>query len=232
MAISVEFFEVINELVFDLLATEEKIESGHRTRFQTGGETHVEGVPRRGCRTADEMRAFLAHGLRQRELLATGRPAGGQSRSTLLFTFCVDVFEGVDRELKRAVLQFIRLPSTSRPPSRPLRESESSSAVVMSLSSVSTVFSYLIPQNRGRKRTIPWRDSCCTRLLYNALRNGAHVVFIGTVSSSEDAVEDTFDTLRFLQRVREAVTTEPLQAPTTREAPLSFATPPETTAPP
>ncbi|CAL1128058.1 unnamed protein product [Cladocopium goreaui] len=183
----VEFFEIEQELAYDLLA--EDTTQRHRVRWGKD-MTKVEGVE---PYIMDVNTALLKglEGRNKRREVGSGPPSIRTSQ-----VFNIHIF--LEHCEVPSLLQFLRLPA-SDPPRRP--ESlhfDHFSAMSKSLASVSSVLERLQP--REKPSLVPWRESAVTMLMANVLRRELpQLVCLGTCSGAD---EETWSTLRFLRRAR------------------------------
>lgn len=188
----VEFFEIEQELAYDLLA--EDTTQRHRVRWGKD-MTKVEGVE---SYIMDVNTALLKglEGRNKRREVGSGPPSIRTSQ-----VFNIHIF--LEHCEVPSLLQFLRLPASDplwKFHQQTLREvrQDHFSAMSKSLASVSSVLERLQP--REKPSLVPWRESSVTMLMANVLRRELpQLVCLGTCSGAD---EETWSTLRFLRRAR------------------------------
>jgi len=207
----VNFFEIEQERVHDLLVEPDAEVTGCRVRCRPPGLTFkVEGARHRCVRSLDDMRAAFADGWRRHMSLSTRLAGTAPRRTTMIFKISVETYETTSSEgqciVRTGVLNFVKLPGSERLQRGPglvgeARQAEQTRRPLMAFHRVIEQLAKRQSAARPQRVFVPWRESCLTMLLHDSLDKGQTLV-IGTCGPSHRAMDETYSTLRFLQWVR------------------------------
>jgi len=208
--ISVSYFEIYNEKIFDLLAPSDggnggaagaKDGPGLDIREDKQRGVHAVGAVAKRVHSVNEVLDTLWRGARNRAVSATDMNEHS-SRSHTIFQVLVETKS--KNGVTSARLNLVDLAGSEK--WRPHQLSEFSEQRIVEMTSINKSLSNLGNCIRGLMQSgrnhIPYRDSKLTRLLQDSLGGNAQTSFVVTVSPSETAHEETVSTLQFADRAK------------------------------
>lgn len=160
-------------------------------------DTFVQGLSEYEVTTSDDVMALVARGLKRRTRPNDLNPQSSRSHAVLQLTVQVEN----DEILRRAKLTLVDLAGSEKWSAKAdeCRDlADELRAINLSLSALGNCIAAL-----AEKATfIPYRDSCLTRLLRDALSGGTRTRLIATATASSSHLDETASTLAFAQRAK------------------------------
>lgn len=232
-SIHCQFMQIYNEKIYDLLQDrrrEHPLQMRESAR-ESYSSVYVAGLSSYRTHSVEDVFKLIRRGVRNRAVRGTEENSES-SRSHSVLQLRIEV-EGPDSvgvvALRRATLSLVDLAgsekwraSLAQAGNGNLEEQKESSAINVSLSALGACVSALLEPGR---RHIPYRNSCLTRLLQDAIGGEGRTVLLATVRDGVAYSEETLSTLQFAARaarIRPVVLDGPMP-PSTASKGLSVA---------
>ncbi|XP_052214785.1 kinesin-like protein KIF14 isoform X2 [Dreissena polymorpha] len=223
--VEISFFEIYNEKIHDLLASNSHLGSGKdkkvkkttlRVREHPTLGPYVEGLSTFVVTSFDDVHGWITLGNKNRATAATGMN-DKSSRSHSVFTIVLtqtktETLEGqvhdhsITSKINLVDLAGSERQSQAQTSGERLREGAN---INKSLLTLGKVISQLAEQssqvNKRKKIFIPYRDSVLTWLLKESLGGNSKTAMIATISPANHHIEETLSTLRYAQTARSIV---------------------------
>ena len=149
----------------------------------------------------------MEEGGRNRSVAATAMNASSSRAHTIIsIEFKQVVIEGGKKREKLSVIHLVDLAGSEKvgktgATGDRLKEA---AGINKSLSSLGMVISALADKamGKGKNTIVPYRDSCLTRILQNALGGNSKTLMICAISPATDNYEETLSTLRYADQAK------------------------------
>ncbi|XP_047512599.1 kinesin-like protein KIF16B [Pieris napi] len=201
--LTVSFFEIYNERVHDLLASEVlpcnslprrtgNTRKDLRVREHPTKGPYVQNLRRVSVHDVESLLSIVSEGKRQRRSAATKRNCNSSRSHALL-----------EISTPHATLRLVDLAGSEKAGQEGnggCRQKEGSN-INKSLVALSNVISALV-RDGGRGRFVPYRNSALTLLLRDCLSGDSSTFIIATISPSISCLSETASTLRWVARAR------------------------------
>jgi len=194
-SISLNYLEIYNEQVKDLLGTNDNLMVGENGQ----GEVVVQGLSTQSVETFDEMISHIKEGNCRRKMAKTCANAFS-SRSHAILQILLRKKKGNSIMLSK--LSFIDLAGSERvemTQNRGIRLAEGSN-INKSLLALGKVINKLSEKNSDGY--VPYRDSKLTRLLKDSLGGNTKTVLITCISSNRQQVDEMIHSLNYAARAK------------------------------
>ncbi|GAB5362003.1 hypothetical protein AAMO2058_000760900 [Amorphochlora amoebiformis] len=208
-SLKVQFLEIYNDAINDLLNTKTKSTDLHIRETKQGG-IHVPGASEAASASPEEMLDHLDRGTAARVTGSTAMNATS-SRSHAIFSLVLEQTKTVEMEDKANVREdtmvskfhFVDLAGSER-----LKRTGAEGArmreginINKGLLALGNVISALGDEKR-KGAHVPFRDSKITRLLQDSLGGNSQTLMIACVSPSDTNFDETLNTLKYANRAR------------------------------
>jgi kinesin family protein 1/kinesin family protein 3/17 len=206
--ITVSYFEIYNEVIFDLLDS-----SDRKKRSGKGGleikEHPVLGVYVKGLQevvvdSAAKLQSFIDQGMRNRTVASTQMNADS-SRSHSVFIINLHQ-KDVEDESKNvfAKVNLVDLAGSERVKSTGATGSilKEGANINKSLSALGNVINALVEVSKGKGGFIPYRNSKLTRVLQESLGGNSVTAMLAALSPAACNFEETLSTLKYANRAK------------------------------
>lgn len=199
--------EIYNEKVQDLLIPiNKRPKEGYKIREHKTLGIYVEGLTKHFVDTYDSIEKKMDEGSQHRSIAATEMNASSSRAHTIIsIEFRQrEVIQGKKRE-KLSVIHLVDLAGSEKvgktgATGDRLKEA---AGINKSLSVLGLVISTLADKAMGKKGgVVPYRDSCLTRILQNALGGNSKTLMICAISPATDNYEETLSTLRYADQAK------------------------------
>mmetsp|Transcript_89964 Transcript_89964/g.233290 ORF Transcript_89964/g.233290 Transcript_89964/m.233290 type:complete len:919 (+) Transcript_89964:2893-5649(+) len=208
---TVNYIEVYNEQIRDLLATPEERSTKLDIKHDPKVGAYVKGVKDIPVFGYQEIEKWLVYGTKARSVGATLMNAES-SRSHCIFTLEITrerrSASGVGMHVRSKVnlVDLAGSERSSRSKTSDMRLKEGAS-INQSLTALATVISKLAENGRHRKEEfIPFRNSKLTHLLMDSLGGNSKTVMLAALSPAARNYDETVSTLRFAESVKKVQT--------------------------
>lgn len=200
--------EIYNEKVQDLLIPIAKRQKeGYKIREHKTLGIYVEGLSKHYVDTYEAIESKMDEGSKNRSIAATEMNASSSRAHTIISIQFrqIDVVQGKKRE-KLSVIHLVDLAGSEKvgktgATGDRLKEA---AGINKSLSVLGLVISTLADKAMGKGKgiVVPYRDSCLTRILQNALGGNSKTLMICAISPATDNYEETLSTLRYADQAK------------------------------
>jgi kinesin family protein 18/19 len=206
-AVKVSYVEVYNEMIKDLLSTED---NNLDLREDPVKGVCVAGVTEIGTNNTSEVMALLKVGNKNRTMEPTGANVVS-SRSHAVLQISVEhkqKNQGINEEITIGKLSMIDLAGSERASNtnnKGMRmiEGANINRSLLALGNCITMLSEQAEKEKGGKAVhVPYRDSKLTRLLKDSLGGNCRTVMIANISPAVISFEDTHNTLKYANRAK------------------------------
>jgi kinesin family protein 1/kinesin family protein 3/17 len=208
--ITVSYFEIYNEVIFDLLDSSDRKK---RSAAGKGGleikEHPVLGVYVKGLQevvvdSAAKLQSFIDQGMRNRTVASTQMNADS-SRSHSVFIINLHQ-KDVEDESKNvfAKVNLVDLAGSERVKSTGATGSilKEGANINKSLSALGNVINALVEVSKGKGGFIPYRNSKLTRVLQESLGGNSVTAMLAALSPAACNFEETLSTLKYANRAK------------------------------
>ncbi|KAK6465004.1 kinesin motor domain-containing protein [Scheffersomyces coipomensis] len=210
--ISVNYLEIYNEKVIDLLEVNNVMNSDLKIRDDPIHGTKIVGISNPIITTKDQLLQLIKKGDNNRKTSATDFNARS-SRSHSILQIRLSTIDLINKTEQHATLSLCDLAGSERATSNVERRKEGA-FINKSLLALSTVISKLsmMSNGNGNSEHIPYRDSKLTRLLQPALSGSSLIsilctIHLGSATLNQSFVAETYNTLRFATRAKDIIIT-------------------------
>ena len=200
--------EIYNERVQDLLIPiNKRSKEGLKIREHKTLGVYVEGLSKHCVADYISIEKKMDEGSRHRSIAATEMNASSSRAHTIISIEFrqIEVIEGKKRE-KLSVIYLVDLAGSEKvgktgATGDRLKEA---AGINKSLSVLGLVISTLADKamGKGKGTVVPYRDSCLTRILQNALGGNSKTLMICAISPATDNYEETLSTLRYADQAK------------------------------
>lgn len=206
--ITVSYFEIYNEVIFDLLDS-----SDRKKRSAKGGleikEHPVLGVYVKGLQeivvdTAVKLQSIIDQGMRNRTVASTQMNADS-SRSHSVFIINLHQKDTLDESKNVfAKVNLVDLAGSERVKSTGATGSilKEGANINKSLSALGNVINALVEASKGKGTFIPYRNSKLTRVLQESLGGNSVTAMLAALSPAACNFEETLSTLKYANRAK------------------------------
>lgn len=200
--------EIYNEKVQDLLIPiAKRPKEGHKIREHKTLGIYVEGMSKHFVDTYDSIEKKMDEGSRNRSIAATEMNASSSRAHTIIsIEFKQTTIDNGKKREKLSVIYLVDLAGSEKvgktgATGDRLKEA---AGINKSLSVLGLVISALADkaQGKGKNSIVPYRDSCLTRILQNALGGNSKTLMICAISPASDNYEETLSTLRYADQAK------------------------------
>jgi hypothetical protein len=203
----VSMMEIYNEKVQDLLIPiAKRPKEGHKIREHKTLGIYVEGMSKHFVDTYDSIEKKMDEGGRNRSIAATEMNANSSRAHTIIsIEFKQTVVENGKKREKLSVIHLVDLAGSEKvgktgATGDRLKEA---AGINKSLSVLGLVISALADKATGKGNTVvPYRNSCLTRILQNALGGNSKTLMICAISPATDNYDETLSTLRYADQAK------------------------------
>ncbi|CAI5449435.1 unnamed protein product [Caenorhabditis angaria] len=216
--VSVQFVELYNDDVLDLLSDDRNSSANIRIHEDNRGEIALHGVEQRSVIDLDGTMEILKNGALNRTVASTNMNEQS-SRSHAIFTLHLkqqrvvpslleDVVEGktgdLEMEMLTAKFHFVDLAGSERmkrtgATGERAREGISINVGLLALGNVIAA----LGGANGKVSHVPYRDSKLTRLLQDSLGGNSRTLMIACCSPSDSDFVETLNTMKYANRAKE-----------------------------
>ncbi|CAB3406080.1 unnamed protein product [Caenorhabditis bovis] len=202
--VSVQFVELYNDDVLDLLSDDRNNSSNIRIHEDNRGEIVLHGVEQRTVHDLDGTMEILKNGALNRTVAATNMNEQS-SRSHAIFTLHVKQQRGeTEMEVLSAKFHFVDLAGSERmkrtgATGERAREGISINVGLLALGNVIAA----LGGANGKVSHVPYRDSKLTRLLQDSLGGNSRTLMIACCSPSDSDFVETLNTMKYANRAKE-----------------------------
>eukprot|EP01034_Spumella_vulgaris_P021448 gene21448-27481_t len=208
----VSYFEIYNEVIFDLLdATDRKKKIGGASKGGLEIKEHpVLGVYVKGLQeivvdNSGKLQAIIDQGMRSRTVASTQMNADS-SRSHSVFMITIHQ-KDLDDESKNvfAKINLVDLAGSERVKSTGATGSvlKEGANINKSLSALGNVINALVEASKGKGTFIPYRNSKLTRVLQESLGGNSITAMLAALSPAACNFEETLSTLKYANRAKD-----------------------------
>jgi kinesin family protein 13 len=206
--VQISMMEIYNEKVQDLLIPiAKRPKEGHKIREHKTLGIYVEGMSKHFVDTYDLIEKKMEEGGRNRSIAATEMNASSSRAHTIISIEFkqTEVGENGKKREKLSVIHLVDLAGSEKvgktgATGDRLKEA---AGINKSLSVLGLVISALADKALGKgKGVVPYRDSCLTRILQNALGGNSKTLMICAISPATDNYEETLSTLRYADQAK------------------------------
>lgn len=212
--LSVSFFEIYNEKVYDLLST--AMNTPCRVREHPSNGAYVENLTLRSVTTYEDVLNVLEEGHRQRSTASTLMNAAS-SRSHAIFTLYLDQrvidranipteSESLTSLQRKSKIHLIDLAGSERASSTGVSGQQLVEAnnINKSLSTLGDVIKALSSPSKSSKESkhIPYRNSVLTWLLKESFSGNSRTTMLAAISPTDVSYQETLSTLKYIERVK------------------------------
>ena len=200
--------EIYNERVQDLLIPiNKRPKEGYKIREHKTLGIYVEGLSKHYVDTYEAIEEKMDEGSKHRSIAATEMNASSSRAHTIIsIEFRQrETIQGKKRE-KLSVIHLVDLAGSEKvgktgATGDRLKEA---AGINKSLSVLGLVISTLADKamGKGKGHVVPYRDSCLTRILQNALGGNSKTLMICAISPANDNYEETLSTLRYADQAK------------------------------
>ncbi|ESO96408.1 hypothetical protein LOTGIDRAFT_115884, partial [Lottia gigantea] len=159
----------------------------------------------------EEIEDKMEEGTRNRTVAATNMNATSSRAHTIVGMTFIQKFKNSAGEetTKSAIINLVDLAGSERAESTGATGDrlKEGAAINQSLSSLGNVISALADRSSGKNTRVPFRDSCLTKLLKNALGGNSKTIMIAAVSPADINYDESLSTLRYADRAKQIKTT-------------------------
>ncbi|CAK6446558.1 unnamed protein product [Pipistrellus nathusii] len=200
--LKVSYLEIYNEEIVDLLCPSREKASQIHIREDPKEGIKIVGLSEKTVLDAPDMISYLEEGNHCRTVASTAMNSQS-SRSHAIFTISVEQRKKSDRNSSfHSKLHLVDLAGSERQKKTKaegdrLREGININRGLLCLGNV---ISALGEDKKGG--FVPYRDSKLTRLLQDSLGGNSHTLMIACVSPADSNLEETLNTLRYVDRAR------------------------------
>jgi kinesin family member 3B len=204
--VEVQFIEIYNDKIFDLLA--EKDADAHKNlqlREEKSGSVYVQDAVSKAVESVEDMNRLHHIGL-QRRMTGETKMNRDSSRSHCVFMIRVEIgtMDGTQQHIRVGKLNMVDLAGSERQSKTAavgIRLQEAAK-INLSLTALGNVISSLV-NSRGKPAShIPYRDSKLTFLLRDSLGGNTKTVMIANIGPADYNFEETVTTLKFANRAK------------------------------
>ena len=200
--VQMQFIEVYNEEIRDLLTDDETAQSALRIRETMDGEVYVRGLQARTVSSPAEIGKLMDEAS-SRRVVASTKMNATSSRSHAI---CVLRINGVleDASKFNAKLTLVDLAGSERIKKTGADGGRAKEGININkgLFVLGQVVSALSEQRKKMQRKPPYRDSKLTRLLQDSLGGNSRTIMIACVSPADFNVDESINTLRYATSAR------------------------------
>lgn len=201
----ISYIEVYNEVLRDLLSSEEAILD---LREEPGKGAVIHGVKEIEARNKEEIMTMFKVGNKNRVKESTlANEVSSRSHAVLIIHLVTEEEVKNKKVKKQARLSMIDLAGSERAAytmNKGMRMIEGAN-INKSLLALGNCINAL---SKGKKGHVPFRDSKLTRLLKDSLAGNCRTVMIANVSPSVSCYEDTLNTLKYANRAKDIKTVQ------------------------
>lgn len=206
--VNISMMEIYNEKVQDLLIPiAKRPKEGHKIREHKTLGIYVEGMSKHFVDTYESIEKKMDEGSRNRSIAATEMNASSSRAHTIIsIEFKQTVIDNGKKREKLSVIYLVDLAGSEKvgktgATGDRLKEA---AGINKSLSVLGLVISALADkaQGKGKNSIVPYRDSCLTRILQNALGGNSKTLMICAISPASDNYEETLSTLRYADQAK------------------------------
>jgi hypothetical protein len=200
--------EIYNEKVQDLLIPiSKRSKEGFKIREHKTLGIYVEGLSKHYVDTYPSIEDKMMEGNKNRSIASTEMNASSSRAHTIISIEFKqrEVLQGKKRE-KLSVIHLVDLAGSEKvgktgATGDRLKEA---AGINKSLSVLGLVISTLADKAMGKGKgvVVPYRDSCLTRILQNALGGNSKTLMICAISPATDNYEETLSTLRYADQAK------------------------------
>lgn len=209
--VTFSMLEIYNENVHDLLNPKSGKKSGLKVRQHPKKGFYAEGLTFAPVNSYKQIAQQTEEGTMNRTVAATNMNATSSRAHTIVGITFVQKYKNAAGEetSKTAVCNLVDLAGSERAESTGATGDrlKEGAAINLSLTSLGNVISALADKAGGKKVKVPYRDSCLTKLLKNALAGNSKTIMIAAVSPADINYDESLSTLRYADRAKQIKTT-------------------------
>ncbi|EPB70279.1 kinesin motor domain protein [Ancylostoma ceylanicum] len=212
--VSVQFIELYNEEIVDLLANDRASSLNVRIHEDARGEIYLHGVTNKGVHDLHSTLEILKNGALNRTVAATNMNEQS-SRSHAIFSLHIKQQrvavsadaptpgQEIEMELLSAKFHFVDLAGSERLKRTGATGDRAKEGISINcgLLALGNVISALGGAN-GKVSHVPYRDSKLTRLLQDSLGGNSRTLMIACVSPSDSDFVETLNTMKYANRAK------------------------------
>lgn len=209
--VSVQFIELYNEEIIDLLANDRSSSFNVRIHEDAHGEIYLHGVTCKGVQSLHSTLEILKNGALNRTVAATNMNEQS-SRSHAIFSLHIkqqrvipQTVSGqeIEMEVLTAKFHFVDLAGSERLKRTGATGDRAKEGISINcgLLALGNVISALGGAN-GKVSHVPYRDSKLTRLLQDSLGGNSRTLMVACVSPSDSDFVETLNTLKYANRAK------------------------------
>uniref|UniRef100_A0A7I4YIE6 Kinesin motor domain-containing protein n=1 Tax=Haemonchus contortus TaxID=6289 RepID=A0A7I4YIE6_HAECO len=212
--VSVQFIELYNEEIIDLLANDRSSSFNIRIHEDARGEIYLHGVTTRQVQDLHSTLEILKNGALNRTVAATNMNEQS-SRSHAIFSLHIKqqrvvpqesepvISQEIEMELLSAKFHFVDLAGSERLKRTGATGDRAKEGISINcgLLALGNVISALGGAN-GKVSHVPYRDSKLTRLLQDSLGGNSRTLMVACVSPSDSDFVETLNTLKYANRAK------------------------------
>ncbi|XP_050405632.1 kinesin-like protein KIF28P isoform X1 [Patella vulgata] len=203
--------EIYNEQVRDLLDSKPPKRGGLKVRQHPKKGFYADGLQITPVSSYKEIEDKMEEGTRNRTVAATNMNATSSRAHTIVgMTFIQKFVNAAGEETtKSPLINLVDLAGSERAESTGATGDrlKEGAAINQSLSCLGNVISALADRSNGKNTRVPYRDSCLTKLLKNALGGNSKTIMIAAVSPADINYDESLSTLRYADRAKQIKTT-------------------------
>lgn len=194
------FLEIYREHIRDLLSTSVNFSEPLRIRKDLNGETCIPGLVEKYIYSPDDLFNNIKTGLENRVVASTNlNDVSSRSHAVLILSLSQTLSDGGVTLSKLNLVDLAGSENVGKSAVQGINLAEAQT-INKSLSCLGNVIYALTEKNREH---IPYRDSRLTYLLQDSLGGNSKTILIATASPHKSNFSETYNTLKFAQRVKE-----------------------------
>ncbi|KAL4444820.1 hypothetical protein ABPG74_016028 [Tetrahymena malaccensis] len=206
--VSCSMLEIYNETVQDLLIPVSKRPTGGlKIRQHQSLGFYVDGMSKHPVESYSDIEKIMDTGTQNRTVASTQMNACSSRAHTIIIIQFKQTEEKGDRKYEKlSIINLVDLAGSEKVAKTGATDKRLKEAtnINLSLTTLGKVIQALADKEMGKNKNqvIPYRESCLTKILCNALGGNSKTLMICAVSPSNDNYEETLSTLRYADQAK------------------------------